>query len=83
MAGLFENFTYCILIIAFYPDTKETVIKYVTEVDNETKTFKYNSMEEISKQKLEICTFKKSQCIELMNCMYVNGYNVAMQPYNK
>ena len=80
---MFKNFTYCLTIIFRGPAVNDIRIKYVTEVDNETKTFKYHSAEEIKEQNLKICAFKQSRCIDLMNCIYCNGYEVAMQPYNK
>lgn len=82
MADFWSNFTYAIFIIERYTDGS-IKLKYVTEIDNEKKTFKYNTQEEVKEKNLEIKLLKKQQAIELMNCISCNGYEVAMQPYFK
>ena len=80
MSDFWENFTYCIIIIERYTDGTIKV-KYVTKIDNATKSFEFHTIEEINKSNLQIQVFHKERAIDLMNSMTCNGYTAAMQPY--
>ncbi len=83
MFELFEDFTYGIEIRFVNLKTNKKTIKYITEVNYCQKTFVMKTEEEIDKEGLEILAMKKNQAIELMNCLFCNGYLVSMFPYFK
>lgn len=78
-----ENYTYRIKIEFYYPKTKEKEFRFVTKVNFGTKTFEYKTLEEIEKEGADIQAFKLEEAVELMNCMYINGYQASIEPYFK
>lgn len=78
-----ENYTYRIKIEFYYPETKEKETNFITKVDFGAKTFEYKTLEDIEKEGAEIQAFKLEEAVELMNCMYINGYCVSIEPHFK
>lgn len=80
MTNLWKNFTYAIMILKFNANG-EPEINYVTDVCDKQKTFEFHSIEEIKETDMEIQLFNKSRAVDLMNSMYVNGYQVFIRPW--
>ena len=79
--GLWDNFKYCIMLEFYEPKTKKLSTCYVTEVNNGDKTFKYKTVKEIQSGEAKPLSFGLEQAVDLMNCIYCNGYDVAIKPY--
>ena len=79
--GLWDEFKYCIMLEFNDIKTKKLTTCYVTEVNNSDKTFKYKTVKEIQKGEAKPLSFSLVQAVELMNCIYCNGYDVAIKPY--
>ncbi len=82
MRGLdfWKNYRYAICIE--FQKADGTIEKhYVTEIDNETKTFEFKSWEEIKKNKIKVLSFTAERAIDLMNSMVCNGFCALIFPY--
>lgn len=80
--SLFKDFTYCVRISEFYPETEEKKVKFVTKVNFSDKTYEMHTFEEIANNRnLEIQKFELNRAVELMNWIFCNGKASSIAPY--
>lgn len=83
MSDFQKNFTYCVKLDFYKPKENRHEIAFVTEVDNNDKTFKWKTDEQLQGKTNEILVFTLSKAVDLMNCMTCNGYVASIQPMFK
>ncbi len=83
MSDFWKKFTYCVKLDLYFPESKECKTAYVTEVDDEHKTFKWKTEEELNGKTDDILVFSLGKAVDLMNSMTCNGYSASIQPMFK
>lgn len=78
--GMWDKYTYC-LMIDFCDAKGKRKSCYVTKVDKETKEFRWATTKDIQSGKAKVMTFREKSGLDLMNRIFLNGYDVSLKPY--